>query len=78
MASASFACRYGVETTDYETVGAAFLWALQRTLGDGFSPAVQAAWASTYQMVAEDGHPFDAPISPFRLANMAGQCPAFV
>ncbi len=43
---------YGVETADYESVGAAFLWALQRTLGDGFSPAVRAAWASTYQMVA--------------------------
>jgi hemoglobin-like flavoprotein len=43
---------YGVETADYEAVGAAFLWALQRTLGDGFSPSVQAAWAGTYQMVA--------------------------
>lgn len=43
---------YGVETADYEAVGAAFLWALQRTLGDGFTPAVRAAWASTYQMVA--------------------------
>lgn len=43
---------YGVETADYEAVGAAFLWALQRTLGDGFTPSVQVAWASTYQMVA--------------------------
>jgi hemoglobin-like flavoprotein len=43
---------YGVETADYEAVGAAFLWALQRTLGEGFTPTVQAAWASTYQMVA--------------------------
>jgi hemoglobin-like flavoprotein len=43
---------YGVEAADYEAVGAAFLWALQRTLGDGFGPAVQVAWASTYQMVA--------------------------
>jgi hemoglobin-like flavoprotein len=43
---------YGVEPADYEAVGAAFLWSLQRTLGDGFSPMVQAAWASTYQMVA--------------------------
>jgi hemoglobin-like flavoprotein len=43
---------YGVEAADYDAVGAAFLWALQRTLGDDFSPAVQAAWSSTYQMVA--------------------------
>ena len=43
---------YGVETADYESVGSAFLWSLQRTLGEGFSPAVQAAWASTYQVVA--------------------------
>jgi hemoglobin-like flavoprotein len=43
---------YGVETADYEAVGSAFLWALERTLGDGYSPAIQAAWASTYQMVA--------------------------
>ena len=43
---------YGVESADYEAVGAAFLWALQRTLGDGFTPSVRAAWASTYQVVA--------------------------
>ena len=43
---------YGVEAGDYEAVGTAFLWALERTLGDGFTPATHAAWASTYQLVA--------------------------
>lgn len=43
---------YGVEAADYEAVGTAFLWSLERTLGDGFTPATHAAWASTYQMVA--------------------------
>jgi len=43
---------YGVETADYDAVGAAFLWALERTLGDDFTPATHAAWASTYQLVA--------------------------
>jgi len=43
---------YGVETADYEAVRAAFLWALQRTLGDGFNASVRAAWASTYQVIA--------------------------
>ncbi|HEX7949121.1 MAG TPA: globin family protein [Candidatus Limnocylindrales bacterium] len=43
---------YGVESADHDAVGAAFLWALQRTLGEGFSPSVQVAWASTYKVVA--------------------------
>ena len=43
---------YGVELADYDAVGAAFLWALERTLGDDFTTATHAAWASTYQMVA--------------------------
>jgi hemoglobin-like flavoprotein len=36
--------QYGVKGSDYETVGAAFLWTLKTGLGDGFTPDVSAAW----------------------------------
>jgi hemoglobin-like flavoprotein len=39
---------YGVQRRHYDTVGNALLWALERTLGEGFTPAVRAAWLEAY------------------------------
>jgi nitric oxide dioxygenase len=39
---------YGVTARDYEPVGAALLWTLEKGLGDGWTKDVQAAWAAAY------------------------------
>ncbi len=44
--------RYGVRTEDYETVGAALLWTLEKGLGDGFTPEVRDSWASVYGILS--------------------------
>jgi hemoglobin-like flavoprotein len=43
---------YGVEDADYETVGAALLWTLDKGLGSGFTPEVEEAWATVYGLLA--------------------------
>jgi hemoglobin-like flavoprotein len=43
---------YGVKDGDYETVGAALLWTLEKGLGAAFTPDVMAAWAAVYQALA--------------------------
>ncbi len=43
---------YGVEEADYDTVGAAFLWTLERGLGDAWSDEVSSAWAEVYGVMA--------------------------
>lgn len=43
---------YGVAPAHYGTVGAALLWTLAQGLGDGFTPAVEAAWAAAYELLA--------------------------
>ena len=43
---------YGVRDADYETVGAALLWTIEQSLGDGFTPAVRQAWTEAYLLVA--------------------------
>ncbi|HST62335.1 MAG TPA: globin family protein [Longimicrobium sp.] len=43
---------YGVQDAHYETVAQALLWALERGLGDGFTPAVAQAWAEAYDILA--------------------------
>jgi hemoglobin-like flavoprotein len=43
---------YGVKPADYDTVAAALLWALRLGLGDGFTPAVEAAWTEAYTILA--------------------------
>lgn len=45
--------RYGVTAPDYNTFGAALLWALQQTLGDEFTPEVKAAWIEAYHVLSE-------------------------
>lgn len=43
---------YGVTEEHYATVGAALLWTLEKGLGAEFTPAVKAAWVSTYTLLA--------------------------
>ncbi len=43
---------YGVQDAHYQTVAQALLWALERSVGDGFTPAVADAWAQAYDMLA--------------------------
>jgi len=38
----------GVREKDYNTVGIALLWTLEKLLGDAFTPAVMNAWAAVY------------------------------
>ena len=44
---------YGVEESDYETVGKALMQTLEQGLGADFTPQVQEAWLATYQLLAE-------------------------
>jgi hemoglobin-like flavoprotein len=44
---------YGVQDEHYEVVAEALLWALGRGLGDAFTPAVSAAWAEAYGVLAD-------------------------
>jgi nitric oxide dioxygenase len=39
---------YGVMNSDYDGVGEALLWALERQLGPQFNPAMREAWAVAY------------------------------
>jgi nitric oxide dioxygenase len=43
---------YGVRDEHYEKVRDAMLWALERTLGGGFTPQVRDAWTALYGTVA--------------------------
>lgn len=43
---------YGVRDEHYEVVGTALLWALERGLGDDFTPDVQKAWAAAYTLLS--------------------------
>jgi nitric oxide dioxygenase len=39
---------YGVKTADYDAVGDALLWAIERTLSPNFSTETKNAWAAIY------------------------------
>lgn len=43
---------YGVQPRHYDTVAAALLWALEKCLGDAFTPEVRAAWTEAYRLLA--------------------------
>ena len=45
---------YGVLEEDYDTVGTALLWTLERTLGDAFTPVLEKAWIEVYAMVSAE------------------------
>jgi nitric oxide dioxygenase len=43
---------YGVEAEHFSPVGAALLWTLKQGLGDEFTPAVEDAWATAYDVLS--------------------------
>jgi nitric oxide dioxygenase len=43
---------YGVKAADYEPVGVALLWTLQRGLGPEWTPQLAAAWAEAYAVLS--------------------------
>lgn len=43
---------YGVKDSDYDTFGAALIWALEQGLGEAFSVDVRNAWIQTYELLA--------------------------
>ena len=45
---------YGVRDKDYDTVGQALLWTLQKGLGEAFTPDVEAAWSNVYATLASE------------------------
>ena len=44
--------RYGVKEHQYDSVGTALLWTLERGLGPAFTPEVRAAWTEAYLLLA--------------------------
>ncbi len=44
---------YGVKDADYDAVGAALLWTLEKGLGEAFTDEVRLAWTSTYALLAD-------------------------
>ena len=43
---------YGARHRDYDSVGTALLWTLERTLGPRFTPEARDAWAEAYRLIA--------------------------
>ena len=43
---------YGARAADYNLVGEALLWTLERGLADAFTPEVRAAWTNVYGVLA--------------------------
>lgn len=43
---------YGVEDHDYEAVGTALLWTLEKALSRDFTAPTKAAWAAVYGLLA--------------------------
>ena len=44
---------YGVEDRDYDSVGKALLWTLEKALSREFTAATKDAWAAVYGLLAE-------------------------
>lgn len=43
---------YGVSAPDYNTFGAALIWALEQSMGDDFTPEVKAAWVEAFGLLS--------------------------
>jgi nitric oxide dioxygenase len=43
---------YGVKAADYQPVGAALLWTLERGLGPQWTPELAAAWTEAYAVLS--------------------------
>lgn len=44
---------FGVTAAHYAPVGAALLWALEKGLGDAWTPGLAAAWGDAYAMLSD-------------------------
>ncbi len=44
---------YGVGMGDYNTFGAALIWALEQSMGSEFTPEVKAAWIEAYGVLSD-------------------------
>ena len=44
---------YGVGTGDYNTFGAALIWALEQSMGNDFTPEVKDAWVEAYGVLSD-------------------------
>jgi len=44
---------YGVKAHDYQPVGAALLWTLERGLGPHWTPELNEAWSEAYTVLAD-------------------------
>lgn len=44
---------YGVEDRDYEVVGTALLWTLEKALGREFTARTKEAWTAVYDLLAQ-------------------------
>ena len=57
---------YGVQNSQYDTVGAALLWTLEQGLGEAFTPEVKEAWTVTYTVLADTMKSASASAAPVR------------
>jgi hemoglobin-like flavoprotein len=44
---------YGVKPADYEPVGAALIWTLERGLGEQWTPELAQAWGAAYAILSQ-------------------------
>ncbi|HTV35539.1 MAG TPA: globin family protein [Xanthobacteraceae bacterium] len=44
---------FGVKASDYEPVGSALLWTLERGLGEQWTPELEAAWSAAYALLSQ-------------------------
>ena len=45
---------YGVRPPDFNTFGAALMWALEQVLGDAFTPEAREAWGEAYALLSKE------------------------
>ncbi len=69
---------YGVKEAHYQLVGAALLKTLGQGLGDGFTPAVRAAWTEVYGVMASVMIKASASQSTMRSSEMSQESPSFL
>src|SRR4051794_11177878 len=55
---------YGGTNEHYDTVGLALLWSLRRVLGGDFTPQVEEAWATVYELLATTMKTAMADVAP--------------
>jgi hemoglobin-like flavoprotein len=60
---------YGARAADYDVVGEALLWTLERGLGEAFTPDVRAAWTKVYGVLAATMQAGAAELSDMQAAE---------